>query len=936
MASRDNEVSARLAILRELRAAGVPTDEILGQSELAEGAEREEDPEELIRSLRAAGISEADIRGQVQALAAPRQALPRQSGGGGGGAPAVARPAARAPRHDDGFEENGRWSAQQGQGRYNSSAAAATGSATWAAPAHNGVFARLEPNGSWSTHQRRDNSSAAAAAPTAARGATGGGAARDDFFSHDDDDRGSFNQRDAAGDAARRAAASQAHAEMLISSGHFAPRDTHPLVRWSGFASHNAAASAAAAPRAAQRPILTAYMTPNRERDERARQQQAATAQFLAQERRRIQESLGRSRLELRGDAAESARVNPVENTMGAANFTLATTHENLRRRYGRMTEDMQFSILVEMETYLQKIGRPVAMRGMDHYCHLKYLNGAVNDLWGGDREVPEMLCLWWLAATDASITTSTVENRMAAFVIALENSIRGHNRDNEAGFDDGARNDRPACRYGFKNNFAESFRKSLYAVHPDNVFTPELNLVLPDDLKACLHRIYRERSPLDKARMLKAFVGVTDEDNALLDAIKLEVTPVFEKEVKKYGTPTSSAEAAKFKKQCSDTLAVMENLQIGDLNFFAKKCLFKIYSDKSDAEKRDMLFAFTPRTKPCEDPRAEAERVRLLARKKDILNQIKPLLKVALAKEMEQYGRTAADKKVLDEFVNTTLDSIDQINIASFRSNTLTNIDQDAEAKERKEKGMAAATGAATAAAAVDKASAAGGGAAKGMVSATAVVDKASPTVIRKRLSYEEREAFKQRHAKRSTLSPEEQAAMLNYQLEQSRIIESNKDLINAANRYADKKHEQSGKTGNRTAFFYEYFNAGSEQRRKDLELSLLSHDERMNPANVYADKAVKIKGGNRDVHFYAHYHAKTAAERDALDDSVRTQAEKVDEANVYADLMKARNPSGSRDAYFYSHYGAPKATRAILDASVRPPASSADAAVAAARPSP
>lgn len=118
-----------------------------------------------------------------------------------------------------------------------------------------------------------------------------------------------------------------------------------------------------------------------------------------------------------------------------------------------------------------------VAANGAKWYSHLNNYQWLQNLTYDYLREykVPEVLFLWWLAATDETITTSTVENRKNAFRRAMEEAFRGHNRDNNADIDDRRLTSRTSCAIGFKNKMAECFKDILNAAHPDNVYVADL-----------------------------------------------------------------------------------------------------------------------------------------------------------------------------------------------------------------------------------------------------------------------------------------------------------------------------------------------------------------------------------------------------------------------------------------------------------------------------
>jgi len=100
-------------------------------------------------------------------------------------------------------------------------------------------------------------------------------------------------------------------------------------------------------------------------------------------------------------------------------------------------------------------------------------------------------LCLWWCAANDSSDEInilSTVPNRINAFILALENSVRGNNRNklkekkdqseeditDPLDIDDGKPNS-PTCHWGLENQLALCMQAAYDAAHPDNVYIPDV-----------------------------------------------------------------------------------------------------------------------------------------------------------------------------------------------------------------------------------------------------------------------------------------------------------------------------------------------------------------------------------------------------------------------------------------------------------------------------
>lgn len=140
-----------------------------------------------------------------------------------------------------------------------------------------------------------------------------------------------------------------------------------------------------------------------------------------------------------------------------------------------------------------------VAFLGAHHYSHLNTKYWAVNTTYDYIKEVKpwDVMFLWYLAATDESIKTSTVDNRKRAFIRALEESYRAHNRDNNEDIDDCTPLSRTACAIGFKNKMAECFTDACNAHHPDNFYKADLADYFKVLVRASFLAVLQEREDL-------------------------------------------------------------------------------------------------------------------------------------------------------------------------------------------------------------------------------------------------------------------------------------------------------------------------------------------------------------------------------------------------------------------------------------------------------
>jgi len=165
------------------------------------------------------------------------------------------------------------------------------------------------------------------------------------------------------------------------------------------------------------------------------------------------------------------------ESTMATLNFTATTTIENLKRRYpSAMSSKNQQDFLKQMRGYFVTPPRnTLAFNAINHY-------GSHNAL---------VLSLWWCAAGDGCVEMqihSSKRSRVQAFILALENSIRGNNRNDDKDKDTGGVN-MPICHWGLQQQLATCMTAGYDAAHPDNVFLPDLADAirgwLPDYAKA-------------------------------------------------------------------------------------------------------------------------------------------------------------------------------------------------------------------------------------------------------------------------------------------------------------------------------------------------------------------------------------------------------------------------------------------------------------------
>jgi hypothetical protein len=207
--------------------------------------------------------------------------------------------------------------------------------------------------------------------------------------------------------------------------------------------------------------------------------------------------------------------------------------------------------IYKEVAEHQGYVPNKVALDALEHY--------APNNL--------HTLCLWWCAANDTTDEVnrfSTVDNRCTAFILALENSVRGNNRNRtltvttEDGTDeeiidpkdndDGAPN-KPTCHWGLQNQLALCMQESHDAAHPDNVYIPDLADTIRDWLPEFALLFYAN-SPLQaqiKASQLALANAAADHKTAESKYVLFFETISREIEIQglksfcnKHGNPTS------------------------------------------------------------------------------------------------------------------------------------------------------------------------------------------------------------------------------------------------------------------------------------------------------------------------------------------------------------------------------------------------------------
>lgn len=243
-------------------------------------------------------------------------------------------------------------------------------------------------------------------------------------------------------------------------------------------------------------------------------------------------------------------RDNGLENTMdeNAKNYLQKMTLDNLYARYKDQmnSSKLRNKIIAEALAYvsdkdcivekytIDKQGKEKALEpvnlGTQAYEGILYYRSAqpgVHDYvpeYNGER----VLCLWWCAARDETITISTTENRKNAYLRGLEESYRSHHRENDEGMDDCRMDLRPGCFIGFKNKMAECFSKMLNAEHPDNVYTPNLSDYYRSIIQIAMKSVLLKKSLFDRDTLRKIWketdASLNNEEARLIEAFKTSV----------------------------------------------------------------------------------------------------------------------------------------------------------------------------------------------------------------------------------------------------------------------------------------------------------------------------------------------------------------------------------------------------------------------------
>lgn len=247
------------------------------------------------------------------------------------------------------------------------------------------------------------------------------------------------------------------------------------------------------------------------------------------------------------------------ETTMDAVNESNRITLRNLRGLYAsklgnhNTTLNEIFAFLnnpshhqesLEMRAITLRHGytHTTAARAITHYRQVP-----VDE----QGNILEELCAFWCAARDTTITTSTVLNRTAAFIIALENAVRGENRTSGVNDRDDLARDVPICPVGAGNLLylaMTSINNGYNAVHPADVYVPVLKGATLEQIAECINRTFREilatRSSVEKV-ILREQSDCEDEDE--LTAEQLSCWTRFRDEIvkttletlfKAYGVP--------------------------------------------------------------------------------------------------------------------------------------------------------------------------------------------------------------------------------------------------------------------------------------------------------------------------------------------------------------------------------------------------------------
>lgn len=257
------------------------------------------------------------------------------------------------------------------------------------------------------------------------------------------------------------------------------------------------------------------------------------------------------------------------ENTLFAVNFTLAKTLKNLKHRYGHLVASRAQwdKCLEEIFAYLLNHSNTIEIEGKNRHIALEgawyYSHKNTTQDWNKpshwdpcpEYSIPYTLYLWWQAAQDNSENVrkySSVWARKRAFCGALEDVIRSYNRDNEAGVDDRATENSPACRQGFKNKLAESFKEITGARHPDNTFFPDLVANLRDMGRRFLIEEFRKLEPKQQEEFRK---GWKEGAEKLISETREKIQKRFNNYIPTLGEPETEKERRTLKIVVKDIL---------------------------------------------------------------------------------------------------------------------------------------------------------------------------------------------------------------------------------------------------------------------------------------------------------------------------------------------------------------------------------------------
>jgi len=276
-------------------------------------------------------------------------------------------------------------------------------------------------------------------------------------------------------------------------------------------------------------------------------------------------------RVSQRRTLLSSGAWNSNESTMTAINYTLNTTYKKLEHRYALKSDDLtaQNTILEGIEKYYTENNKALALQAIQHYRQ------AQSNRWP--------LSLWWLAANDASEAMqkiSTMEDRIKAYTLALENSIRGNNRNSNLDQDDGEDN-RPICKYGLVNQLAQCMKEGYGASHPDNVYVPDLPEAvrewLPKYMIGCYEQSFSQ-TPIKNALDALTGEGATPIQIHCFNNFRQNVAEKgLEGFYQKYGHPESAQDKEKIDKAFT---AVIDNLHFVDLPEPVEVIITRILND--------------------------------------------------------------------------------------------------------------------------------------------------------------------------------------------------------------------------------------------------------------------------------------------------------------------------------------------------------------------